>query len=127
MRQAWLPATPKGAPLARAFVREEATALGLDSSTTWELTLATTEAFANAVEHGSPCDPRGIQLRMELAGGCLYMEIADCGRFESTQTRKPEGHGGRGITIIAALMDHLEVVPAGGTTRVRFEKRLALA
>ena len=127
MRQAWLPATPKGAPLARAFVREEATALGLDSSTTWELTLATTEAFANAVEHGSPCDPRGIQLRMELAGGCLYMEIADCGHFESTQTRKPEGYGGRGITIISALMDHLEVVPASGTTRVRFQKRLARA
>ena len=113
--------------MARAIVRESAAALGLDSATTWELTLATTEAFANAVEHGSPCDPRGIQLRMELAGGCVYMEIADCGRFESTRTRKPEGHGGRGIAIISALMDDLEVVPDRGTTRVRFEKRVALA
>jgi anti-sigma regulatory factor (Ser/Thr protein kinase) len=80
---------------------------------------------ANAVEHGSPCDPRGIQLRMELAGGCLHLEVADCGRFESTQTRKPEGHGGRGIPIISAIMDRLEVVPDCGRTRVRFEKRLA--
>ena len=68
MRQAWLPATPEGAPLARAIVREATTALGLDSATTWELSLATTEAFANAVEHGGPCDPRGIHLRIEIGG-----------------------------------------------------------
>jgi anti-sigma regulatory factor (Ser/Thr protein kinase) len=111
--------------MARAIVRDATAELGLDDGTTWELMLATTEAVANAVEHGSPCDPWGIQLRMELAGGCLHMEVADCGRFESAETRKPEGHGGRGIRIIAAIMDDLEVVPDSGTTRVRFEKRLA--
>jgi anti-sigma regulatory factor (Ser/Thr protein kinase) len=112
--------------MARAFVRDATAELGLDDGTTWELMLATTEAVANAVEHGSPCDPRGIQLSMELTGECLHMEIADCGgRFESAQTRKPEGHGGRGIPIISAIMDRLEVVPDCGRTRVRFEKRLA--
>ena len=127
MRQAWLPATPDGAPLARAFVREATTALGLDSATTWELSLATTEAFANAVEHGSPCDPRGIHLRIDMKDGLLHVEIADCGCFQSARTSKPAGHGGRGMPIIAAIMDDLEVVPDRGTTRVRFEKRLALA
>jgi anti-sigma regulatory factor (Ser/Thr protein kinase) len=111
--------------MARAIVRDATAGLGLDDGTTWQLMLATTEAVANAVEHGSPGDPRGIQLRMELAGGCLHIEVADCGRFESTQTRKPEGHGGRGITIMSAITDHLEVVPDRGRTRVRFEKRLA--
>ena len=125
MRQAWLPATPEGAPIARAIVREAARDLALDRNTTWELMLATTEAVANAVEHGTPCDPRGIQLRIDLVGGCLHMEIADYGRFESARTSKPTGHGGRGIPIISAIMDRLEVMPDGGRTRVRFEKRLA--
>ena len=43
------------------------------------------------------------------------------------QTSKPDGHGGRGIPLIAAVMDHLEVVPDSGTTRVRFQKRVAPA
>jgi hypothetical protein len=42
------------------------------------------------------------------------------------RTSKPRGHGGRGQPIIAAVVDHFEVVPGSGTTRVRFEKRLVL-
>jgi serine/threonine-protein kinase RsbW len=113
--------------MARAIVREAAAELGLDNKTTWALTLATTEAFANAVEHGKPCDPRGVRLVMEVEHGRLHVEIADCGCFKSAQTSKPDGHGGRGIPIIAAIMDDLQVVPDRGTTRVRFEKRLAPA
>jgi serine/threonine-protein kinase RsbW len=129
MRQAWLPATPEGAPMARAIVREAARHLGLDSGTTWELMLATTEAIANAVEHGAPCDPRGIELRMEVGAGRLQVEVVDCGGCfpEVPSTSKPHGHGGRGLPIIAAIVDHFEVVPESGMTRVRFEKRLGLA
>jgi serine/threonine-protein kinase RsbW len=129
MRQAWLPATPQGAPIARAIVREAAHELGLDSDTTWELMLATTEAVANAVEHGSPCDPRGIELRMEVEGGRLEVEVVDCGGCfpDVPRTNKPAGHGGRGLPLIAAIVDHFEVVPDSGTTRVRFRKHLAVA
>jgi serine/threonine-protein kinase RsbW len=128
MRQAWLPATPAGAPMARAIVREATAALGLDSATTWELTLAATEAFANAVEHGAPCEPRGIQFRVETEGGRIEVEVVDCGGCfpDRPRTSKPSGDGGRGLPIIAAIVDHLEVVPDHGTTRVRFEKRFAL-
>lgn len=108
-------------------MREVTAELGLDGETTWELMLATTEAFANAVEHGRPCDPSGVHLRMAVEDGRIQVEIADCGCFESARTSKPDGHGGRGIRIIAAVMDTLEVVPGNGTTRVRFEKRLAYA
>ena len=129
MRQAWLPATPEGAPIARAFVRDAARDLRLDSETTWELMLATTEAFANAVEHGSPCDPGGIELCLKVADGRLEVEVVDCGGCfpDVPRTSKPRGHGGRGLPIIAAVVDNFEVVPHEGTTRVRFDKRLALA
>ena len=128
MRQAWLPAAPEGAPQARAIVRDIASELGLDGETTWELMLATTEVFANAVEHGKPCDRRGILLSMEVEDHHLGVEICDCGCFPGdARSSKPAGEGGRGIPLITAVMDHLEVVQGSGTTRVRFEKRLALA
>jgi serine/threonine-protein kinase RsbW len=129
MRQAWLPATPEGAPRARAIMRDAAAELGLDDGTTWELTLATTEAFANAVEHGAPCDARGIELSMDVQDGCLEVEVVDCGGSfpEVPCTSKPRDQGGRGLRIIAAVVDRLEVVPGSGTTRVRFEKRVAAA
>ena len=70
-RESWLPASPSSAPAARAIVRAAAAELKLDGSTTWELMLATTEAVANAVEHGEPCDPGGIYLSLEADDGTV--------------------------------------------------------
>ena len=97
--------------------------LSLDQATTWDLTLATSEAFANAVEHGQPCDPRGILLRTEIRDGRVAVEVADCGGcYPAQRTKKPAGGGGRGMRIIEAIMDYIEVVPDRGATRVRFAK-----
>jgi serine/threonine-protein kinase RsbW len=124
--ESWLPSAPASAPEARALVRDAASELRLDSSTTWELMLATTEAIANAIEHGEPCDRKGIFLRLESLDGTFEVEVRDCGGcFPATaRTRKLDQHGGRGMPIIAAIMDRLEVLPSAGLTRVRFEKRL---
>lgn len=130
MRESWLPAAPEGAPQARALVRAAASELELERELTYELCLATTEAFANAVEHGAPCDQRGILVRVESRERGICIEVRDCGAcfpWNAAITRKPDGEGGRGISIIAAMMDNLEVLPDPGQTRVRFEKRLAAA
>jgi serine/threonine-protein kinase RsbW len=125
--ESWLPAAPASAPEARALVRHAASELMLDGSTTWELMLATTEAVANAVEHGEPCDPRGIFVRVEALNGTFGVEVCDCGGCFPAEARsgKADREGGRGMPIIAAIMDSLEIVPTTGLTRVRFEKRLA--
>ena len=128
MRETWLPAAPSSAPEARAVVRAAASELRLDGCTTWELMLATTEAVANAIEHGEPCDARGIYLRLEARDGTIGIEVCDCGCFPTVpRSTKPDQQGGRGMPIIAAIMDSLEVRPSTGLTRVRFEKRLAAA
>jgi serine/threonine-protein kinase RsbW len=128
-RESWLPSAPASAPQARALVRDAASELRLDGSTTWELMLATTEAVANAIEHGRPCDPRGILVRLEALDGTIGIEVCDCGGCFPAQPRstKPALQGGRGMPIIAAIMDRLEISPAPGMTRVRFEKKLAVA
>ena len=95
---------------------------------TWDLMLATTEAVANAIEHGAACDPRGIYLCLETRDGAIGIEVRDCGTFPpDPRSKKPDQQGGRGMPIIATIMDKLEVVPSTHITRVRFEKRLATA
>jgi serine/threonine-protein kinase RsbW len=128
-RESWLPAVPEGVAKARALVRELSSELRFDGVTTWELMLATSEAFANAVEHGRSCDPRGILLLVEIEDGRVGVEVADCGGCfpDKGDPTKRRGEGGRGLRIIAAIMDQLEVVPDTGATRVRFAKRLATA
>jgi anti-sigma regulatory factor (Ser/Thr protein kinase) len=125
----YLPAVPSSAPAARALVREAAGTLGLDGRATWELMLATTEAVANAIEHGEPCRSveEGIGLTLESSGDGLSVEVHDGGSFTFAPAPLEQlSTGGRGIPIIAAVVDQLEVHPIDGT-RVRFTKRLQAA
>jgi serine/threonine-protein kinase RsbW len=134
MRESWLPAAPESAPLARAIVREAAVEHGLDGDSAWDLMLATTEAVANAVLHGSAChlDDNGDCILLRVMpwddGQGLSVEVCDCGRFEEKPLpTAPDATHGRGIPIIAAVVDHFELVPDDRLTRVRFGKRCELA
>ena len=127
-RESWLPAAPESAPLARAIVRDAAAEHGLDGETTWDLMLATSEAVANAVLHGSACDDadRGVLLIIEVDHSSISIEVRDCGSFDAQlRPAAQDDIGGRGIPIIAALADHFELIPEPAQTRVRFGKRLA--
>jgi anti-sigma regulatory factor (Ser/Thr protein kinase) len=127
MRESWLPAAPESAPLARAIVREAAVAQGLDGDSTWSLMLATSEAFTNAILHGTPC-AHGILLRILPRRDGLFVEVCDCGRFEAAPALSgPDATHGRGLPIIAAVVDDLEVVADEPLTRVRFAKRRSRA
>jgi serine/threonine-protein kinase RsbW len=129
-RELYLPATPASAPVARALVREVAANFGLDGRSTWELMLATSEAVANAIEHGEPCrnDKEGIGLTLEQSHDGLSVEVHDCGSFApASAPLDPLSARGRGLPIIAAVVDRLELHPADGSTRVRFTKRLRAA
>ena len=117
--------------MARAIVREAAAEHGLGGAATWDLMLATSEAVANAVVHGSACgDPsRGVLLIIEVDEHSLSIEVCDCGTFDAAELRPPaqDALGGRGIPIIAAVADHFELVPDVANTRVRFGKWLPVA
>jgi anti-sigma regulatory factor (Ser/Thr protein kinase) len=124
-RESWLPAEPESAGIARTLVRESALAYGLDSDATWDLMLATTEAVANAVLHGRPCaEGQGVLLCIAAGDDGLFVEVCDCGRFDTEPGHLPElATGGRGLPIISAVTDHFEVVHDRRRTLVRFGKR----
>jgi anti-sigma regulatory factor (Ser/Thr protein kinase) len=126
MRESWLPAVPESATRARAIVRDAAVEHGLDGDGAWSLMLATSEAVSNAIIHGTACSggEKGILLRLLPWDDGLCVEVCDCGRFETAPLPPgPEAPHGRGIPIIAAVVDHFEVVPDAPLTRVRFSKR----
>jgi hypothetical protein len=56
------------------------------------------------------------------------VEVTDCGSFEGAPSPAPlEATCGRGIPIIAAVVDRLEVKNGNGRTLVRFERHITEA
>jgi serine/threonine-protein kinase RsbW len=124
--ETWLPAVPASARVARSIVRDAATEAGLDGNRTWDLMLATSEAFANAIQHGRAWANECILLTTEPCAGGLRVEVTDCGNFTSPDEPTPiDATSGRGIPIIAAVVDRLEVKNGNGRTLVSFERHAA--
>jgi anti-sigma regulatory factor (Ser/Thr protein kinase) len=125
-QETWLAASPASAQEARAIVREAAVRAGLDGERTWDLMLATSEAVANAIQHGSPWPNDCILLTTEPCERGVRVEVCDLGTFDSALEPTPlDATCGRGIPIIAAIVDRLEVRNGDGRTLVRFERHAA--
>ena len=125
-RETWLPATPAGARAARSLVREAAAEAGLDGESVWDLMLAATEAVTNAIKHGKPWPNDCILFVTAPCPRGLCVQVCDLGTFDSALEPAPvEATSGRGMQIIAALVDRLELTSRHGRTLVRFEKHRA--
>ena len=81
--------------------------------------------MANAVEHGAPCNNGLISVSVYLEAGCLMTEVGDCGDFRVARQRTNGlDEGGRGLLLMFAVMDHVEINTVPGRTVVRLAKRL---
>jgi len=85
-----------------------------------EIILACNEAFANAIEHAyGPADGL-VEIDAELSSGCVFVTIRDFGDW-----RPPRGENrGRGLPLIEALMDSVDVVRGPRGTGVRVVRKL---
>jgi serine/threonine-protein kinase RsbW len=125
-RELWLSATAASARTARSIVREAASEAGLPGESAWDLMLATTEAVNNAVQHGKAWPNDCIRFVTRPCSRGLQVEVCDLGTFNSTlEPAALDATSGRGVQIIAALVDRLEVTTGDGRTIVRFEKHRA--
>ncbi|HEY6779419.1 MAG TPA: ATP-binding protein [Thermoleophilaceae bacterium] len=122
-RELWLPAEPTSAALARRAIRVAATEAGLNPTEIADVVLATSEAVANAIEHGSPRSGDMIRVRVGLTSRALTVEVHDCGTFPAP-ARSDDRDRGRGLPIIGMLSDRVEVVPRPDGTTLRFAKHL---
>ncbi len=114
---------------ARQRVADYLLRFGVPQRTVDEVVLAVHEAVANAVRHSGAEES---EIRLDLNGADLRVTVVDrgCGFDVATvgpdRPPDPESPGGRGLYLMAQLMDGLELESAAGVT-VRMVKRDVLA
>jgi serine phosphatase RsbU (regulator of sigma subunit)/anti-sigma regulatory factor (Ser/Thr protein kinase) len=86
----------------------------------FDITLSTSEAAANAIEHAYGAKDAAFSVRCEREGEQITVTVRDSGRWRTTS---PPG-GGRGLEIMRALVDDVEIESGGAGTDVRMSKRL---
>jgi serine/threonine-protein kinase RsbW len=121
-----LPALRSELDVARRYVEEAAAAFGFDADSCFELVFAVNEAVTNAIRHGAP-DERGlISLSVVADVGRLTFVVRDCGTFAmpvlDTDTRSEHG---RGLALMASVMDEVQLHIKPGSTVVRLSKARA--
>src|SRR4051794_10681946 len=125
VRELWLRADPGSPAVARAFVAEVADELRFDRPAKEQLRLAVTEAVANAVEHGAPCQEGLIGVSAYVEADPLPTGGSDCGDFRLARQGPGElQERGRGLQLMFASMDDVQIEAAPGRTVVRLAKRL---
>ena len=115
-----LPADPKILAEVRHLLRRWLRHNGANYSQTLEITLAVSEACTNAIEHAYSPAPAAFRLSAIARDGQLTFVVSDAGSW-----RSPRGHDrGRGLTIIRAAMDDVEVNAYGTGTEIAMHRRI---
>jgi anti-sigma regulatory factor (Ser/Thr protein kinase)/putative methionine-R-sulfoxide reductase with GAF domain len=115
-----LPADPKILAEIRLVLRRWLRHQGANDSQTMEITLAVSEACTNAIEHAYSPAPAQFTLRATAEDGQLTFVVTDVGRW-----RAPRGQDrGRGLTIIRAAMDEVEVNSSETGTEIVMHRKV---
>ncbi|HEV2873548.1 MAG TPA: SpoIIE family protein phosphatase [Thermoleophilaceae bacterium] len=86
--------------------------------------MACHEACSNAIEHGYGFGEGSFTIDAHMENGKVVLEVCDRG----TWIERPEGglpHRGRGLALMEALMDAVQLSHVGGGTKVRMERGVA--
>jgi anti-sigma regulatory factor (Ser/Thr protein kinase)/putative methionine-R-sulfoxide reductase with GAF domain len=116
-----LPAEPRTLAHVRRVLRRWLVERGGGEGDVAEVTIAVSEACANAIEHAYSPAPASFELHAWGQNGQITVAVHDEGQW-----RAPRGENrGRGLSIIAAAMDDVQIDRTGGGTHVVMTRRLA--
>lgn|GEM_PF-550249 len=110
---------PESVQIARALVAPTARLAGFAGDDVLDLQIAVAEAVCNAFVHAYHGRPDGeVRIDLEFDGAALTIAVLDLGRPAAARiavpdTLPPPGQGGRGLYLIARLMDSLEIRQPG--------------
>ncbi|MEU0964308.1 ATP-binding protein [Streptomyces sp. NPDC005917] len=122
-------------PLARRLLIGTMETAGVDPDISYDLSVALSEACANAVEHGGAGrTTEAYRVTAYLDGEKCRIEVADSGpgfgpgfaRTQEIRPARPDAENGRGLCLIRELADHVHIgnKPGRGGTVVSFDKIL---
>jgi anti-sigma regulatory factor (Ser/Thr protein kinase) len=115
-------------PEARNWADAAAQAFGFDEMVRYQIKMAVSEGVANAVEHGSSSSTDQIRLRAVSEGNALAFYIRDTGKFIPRMARRGDlPERGRGLALMATMVDEVDVKPSGEVTVVRLVMHAAQA
>jgi serine phosphatase RsbU (regulator of sigma subunit)/anti-sigma regulatory factor (Ser/Thr protein kinase) len=117
-----MPGAADSVPLVRRVITRWLHSAGASREEAEEITLACSEACANAIEHAYAPGETDFAVEVGSSGGEVTVVVRDTGQW-----REPRGlHRGRGMTMMKGLMDAVDVERSPQGTAVRLRRRLAL-
>jgi anti-sigma regulatory factor (Ser/Thr protein kinase) len=117
-----LPADPQVLSRVRRIVRRWLLSKAATENDLAEVTIAVNEACANAIEHAYSPLPALFELTAVVEDDQLTVRVRDGGRW-----RSPRGtNRGRGLIVMEAAMDSVEVTRTDGGTDVVLRRRLGI-
>jgi|GEM_PF-705960 len=118
-----LDAAPPSMPLLRQTLRRWLEQSGVPGPEIFEVSVAASEAFSNAIEHAYSASDARIEVEGRLDGDTLTLTVRDWGQW-----RPPRGvNRGRGLGLMRGLMDDVSVTPGTDGTLVQMRRRLPRA
>src|SRR4051794_7205705 len=116
-----LPAEPKALVSLRRTLARWLDETGATAEESHDLQVACHEACSNAIEHAYRFGENEFEVDAALADGEVAITITDRGSW-----RPPvDNDRGRGLHLMKALTDGMELIPGEGGTTVRLRRRLA--
>jgi anti-sigma regulatory factor (Ser/Thr protein kinase) len=119
-----LQARPESMRLLRYQLRGWLKEAGATSSELFEIQLAVTEAFANAVEHPDERTSPLVEVEGTVTNRTVALSVRDYGRWQDESSAKEDG--GLGLVIMDELMDAVQVECFVEGTTITMHRRLAL-
>jgi anti-sigma regulatory factor (Ser/Thr protein kinase)/putative methionine-R-sulfoxide reductase with GAF domain len=114
-----LPAEPKTLAQVRRVLRRWLNESGANEQAVAEMTIGVSEACANAIEHAYSPSPATFELHGWVRDGEITVAVRDGGRW-----RPPRGQNrGRGLSIIVAAMDDVQIDRTAEGTEVVMRRR----
>jgi len=118
-----LPARPDQLSTLRHTLYTWLTAAAVPHDLATDLVAATNEACSNSIEHAYPADDSGqVELVAECGTGTVVIEVMDHGVWKPRSA--DPGPRGRGIDMMSALTEQLDIDHSGPGTRVRMSVTL---
>ena len=109
--------------VARKYAEDVAAAFGMDADGRYEFVYAVNEAVTNAIRHGASDEEDMIHMSISTDADRLTFCVHDRGTFVIPEVDVDESSlGGRGLALMASLVDEVDLhIDPGGTT-VRLTK-----
>jgi anti-sigma regulatory factor (Ser/Thr protein kinase) len=111
---------PESLSSMRSLLRRWLHWAGANDQETAEIVTACGEAATNAIEHAGAAGDLPFAVGASLDGRRVELSVSDHGAWRSPR----EGDRGRGLSLMRALMDSVEVSPGPDGTRVRLQRDL---